>query len=235
MTVVNGPIDSLTGSTSYTYNFACCTGVDLDSPASVTVVKTPDEELKPGDYRTFTHGGWGAPPNGNNVGQLLATNFALVYPGGSVEVGVVGGLGFSIKLTGPGAVCKFLPATAAPSVLTIDIASSEPCSTGPSSPSTASGEFGGQVVALQLNVDFSAASFGPSGLGALTIVNLATSDELSGTPLTTAQVDALNGQTISQVLAEANTVLGGGAATYGLTVPQLNDLVDLLNKAFDNG
>jgi len=61
----------------------------------VDVVKTPDGQLKVGDYRTFTQGGWGGP---GNPGQLLATNFAKVYPGDSVEVGVVSGLGFSINL-----------------------------------------------------------------------------------------------------------------------------------------
>jgi hypothetical protein len=220
--VVNGPIDPSTGLPFYTYNFDCCTGVKLKHQASVDVVKTPDGQLKVGDYRTFTQGGWGGP---GNPGQLLATNFAKVYPGDSVEVGVVSGLGFSIKLTGSNAVCKYLPGKQ-PDVLTVDlVAGPLTACTGQNSGgdiTTASGVFGGQVLALQLNVDFSAAGIGPSGLGALQIANLTTTDTLSGALLTPAQVLALNGQTISLVLAEANTVLGGGTGTYGLTVAQLN-------------
>src|SRR5439155_17675538 len=43
----------------------------------------------------------------------------------------------------------------------------------------------------------------------------------------------LNGQTVAQVQAEANAVLGGGTGTYGLTVCQLDRLVFELNLSFN--
>jgi hypothetical protein len=52
--------------------------------------------------------------------------------------------------------------------------------------------------------------------------------------LTAAQATALNGKTISQVLADANNALGGNgvAAAYG-TFGNLNELVNQLNLSFD--
>jgi fructose-1-phosphate kinase PfkB-like protein len=45
----------------------------------------------------------------------------------------------------------------------------------------------------------------------------------------------LAGQTVTQVLAKANSVLGGGSLPSGMTISSLNDLVDLINNNFDNG
>jgi hypothetical protein len=36
---------------------------------------------------TFTQGGWGSTPNGNNPGMLLQMKFSSVYPGGVVVIG----------------------------------------------------------------------------------------------------------------------------------------------------
>src|SRR5205085_44994 len=35
-----------------------------------------------GDFESFTQGGWGAKPHGNNAGALLASKFASVFPAG---------------------------------------------------------------------------------------------------------------------------------------------------------
>jgi hypothetical protein len=78
------------------------------------------------------------------------------------------------------------------------------------------------VLALQLNVDFNAAGIttGPGGfIGNLTLCNTGTS---------------LDGSTISAILAAANVALGGGSLPDGITISDLNDLVDNLNKSFDN-
>ena len=192
--------------------------------------------------------GGGANPSGNNPGKILSDNFATVYPGGSVEVGIIGSLGFSMKFTADTvlvctghpvptcvptsitpaqAIALYLPATTSPDVLDADL-------TDPTDSS--SGVFGGQVLALQLNVDFNTAgvTVGTGGnLGILHICNFAEGDSLLGTPLTATQATALNFQSINAVLAEANTVLGGGTGSFGLTIPELNELVDYLNNAFD--
>ncbi len=215
--------------------YACADAANDEASACADV---GSQGIKVGDFCTITQGGWGAPPNGNNPGAILANNFSTVYSGGFVEVGIPGASGFSIKLNGAGAVCKYLPAGGTPGALTGDIVSSLTCGTGPSSPTTSSRVFGGQVLALELNVDFNNANIivGTGGsISGLKLCDLttSTSDALDGTALTAPQVGALNGQTITQVLVEANTVLGGGTGSYGLTVSQLNDLADKLNNAFD--
>src|ERR1043166_7518776 len=41
-------------------------------------------------FCSYTQGGWGAPPNGNNPAPLLLKNFATVFPSGYVEIGIPG-------------------------------------------------------------------------------------------------------------------------------------------------
>jgi len=216
---VNGPINPLTGLPTFSFSFPCCVGIHLQAADTQNINVNG---FVPGQFCTITQGGWGAPPHGNNPGALLATNFSTVYPSGFVEVGIPGASGFSIKLNGSGAVCNYLPAGGTPGTLSADIVTSLACSTGPSSPSTSSGVFGGQVLTLQLNVNFSAGNIFPLGLGNLSLCNL--TDALS----------PMNGLTIAQVLDEARKVLGGGTSTYGLSTSQLNGLVDGLNNAFDD-
>ena len=156
---------------------------------------------------TVTQGGWGAAPHGNNPGMLLLQNFSKVYPGGSVVIGGTNKLTF----TSAGAIQAFLPQGGPPGILSASL-------TNPTSSSA--GVFAGQVLALQLNVDFSAAGVTTLGLGNFILKGTGTS---------------LDGFTISQILAIANQVLGGnlGALPAGFSVSSLNDLVDTLNQAFD--
>jgi len=174
----------------------------------------------PGEFCTYTQGGWGAEPHGNNVGQLLHTYFDTVYPGQVLEVGIAGAGGYSMLFQDAGTVqsyqyiTAYLPGTSTPGPLTQDYINPT---------ATSSGVFGGQVTALQLNVDFSAAGkmpqTGSTVVGALKLCNTGTS---------------LDGQTVAQVLAAANTALGGGALPAGFDHSTLNGLVDNLNKGFDN-
>lgn len=149
---------------------------------------------------TVTQGGWGAPPHGNNPGALLKNNFASVYP-----TGVTIGCAFPNHLTFTSAaqIQAFLPQGGTPAAL----------------PKLS--VFAGQVLALQLNVDFSAAGVLPTGLGGL---------HLASGPLA--------GKTVSFVLAFANAVLGGcqSLPANGVTsISQLNDIVDAINENFDGG
>ena len=87
--------------------------------------------------------------------------------------------------------------------------------------STSAGVFGGQVLALKLNVDFG--NVGPAVGFSGGVGNLVLNDSTS----------PLNGYTVSQILAVANTALGGGSIPAGLTISSLNDLVNNLNQSFD--
>jgi hypothetical protein len=108
-------------------------------------------------FCSYTQGGWGAKPEGNNSAQRLADNFAAAYPSG-VEVGIAGAGGFSMKFSSAPAIQAYLPASRQPKALTADLVNPT---------SSASGNFGAQVLALQLNVDFSAASITTPGFGSL--------------------------------------------------------------------
>jgi len=78
--------------------------------------------------------------------------------------------------------------------------------------SSAAGVFAGQVLALQLNVDI----------------------EHFGTVVISGTGTSFDGKTVADVLAAANTALGGGPLPAGFTISSLNDLVDSLNQKFDN-
>jgi hypothetical protein len=171
---------------------------------------------------TYTQGGWGSTPHGNNPGQILSSNFSTVYPGGFVEIGgnALDSLApWGLRFTSAAAIGAFLPHGGTAAALTALNGDTVNPTGGPG---TFGGVFGGQVLALQLNRDFGAANiFGNGGgIGAFT-VNYPTCYP-SSTP------------TVSQVLADANLVLSGGANPTACTISQLNDLVDKLNNSFDN-
>ena len=155
-------------------------------------------------YVTYTQGGWGSTPNGNNPGKLLANNWSRVYPGGFVKIG---GTKY-IKLTSPSAVEKFLPQGGTPAKLTQSY-------TNPTSYITV---LAGQVLALQLNVDFSKAGVTQAGLDGLRVVR-----------------GEFAGWTVSQILALGNAALGGGSLPSGVTLPELNDVITAINENFEGG
>jgi hypothetical protein len=155
-------------------------------------------------YKTFTQGGWGARPSGNNPGRFLSDNFNRVYPGGQVVIGGVK----TIKLTSAYAIHEFLPQGGTPAKLTYSYVN----------PTRQISVFAGQVLALKLNVDFSAAGISRRGFGNLTVVS-----------------GELGGKTVNEVLALANSVLGGGSLPWGLTVSELNSIVSKINENFDGG
>lgn len=161
----------------------------------------------PTGYVTYTPGGWGAPPNGNNVATLLTNKFALVYPSGFV----VGGT-YTVKCTTGMAIVNWLPDGTTPGVLKSNY-------TNPLT--TTAGVFGSQVAALKLNVDFSKAGYLKIGLPNLLV----------------APGNKLAGQTVAQVLALATKVLGGttSALPVGVTLSDLNDVCMRINGCFDGG
>jgi hypothetical protein len=194
---------TLAGSYTFTLKVVDSKGTSDTASCTIVVVGT----VRCGDFTTYTQGGWGAPPQTNNPGGLLANNFGRVYPGGSVAIGGNYELTFTSALT----IQNFLPQGGTPAVLTGS-------ATNPTN--SAAGVFAGQVVALQLSVDFSNKGITPSGLSALLVAS-----------------GPLQGQTVAQVLALANTVLGGntGALPSGLTVSGLVSILDAINQNFDGG
>ncbi|HNO70723.1 MAG TPA: hypothetical protein PKO16_03010 [Bacteroidia bacterium] len=159
------------------------------------------------DLKTFTQGGWGSNPHGNNPGTYQFKNFAAAFPSG-LTVGC--STGYTIKLTSAQAVCNFLPCGGSAAALTANY----------TDPTTVKNVLAGQLVALSLSVGFDnhdpnfAGS--PLHLGNLTIK--------SGT---------FQGMTVNQVIAEANKALGGCATNYSIS--DLNSILTAINENFDNG
>ena len=158
---------------------------------------------------TYTQGGWGATPNGNNPGVLRQTHFPSVYPAGVT----IGGPLVTLTFATSNAVQNFLPAGGKAATLTASAVNPT---------SSAAGVFAGQVLALQLSYDYSNAGKTPFGL--------ATKCVASG---------PLAGKTVQYVLDLANKVLGGNTsllAANGLTsISQLNDIVTRINENYDGG
>jgi hypothetical protein len=165
------------------------------------------QECPSPDYETYTIGGWGAPPKGNNIASVLAANFSKVY-----SKGLVVGNGYRMSFSGASAIQAYSPDGGTPAVLRRN--HSNPTT-------TESGIFGTQVTALKLNVDFSNAGITKPGLANLKIA--------AGKPLA--------GQTVTQVLATAQKVLGGDTKSLppGMSVSRLSDVVDALNNNFADG
>ena len=175
----------------------------------------------PGDYCTFTQGGWGSTPHGNNPGALLAGFFSTVYPAGFVQVGgdaTNNASPWGMRFTSATAVEAYLPEGGTPNKLAADH-----INPSGSPNATASEVFGGQVLALRLNVDFSANDIPPTPEGPLGDLDL-----VNYTP------SSLNGQSIALILSAAELTLSGGNPPTGFTVPDLNHLVDLINNAFND-
>ena len=184
------------------HTFACCPPLSLVVTATAEI-GTPGG-FQPGDYCSFSQGGLGG--RGAPF-YLLASKFAELFPSG-VEVGLAGGAGFSMKFTSALTVQEYLPAGGTPGVLTVDLLD-------PSSSS--SGVFGGQALALKLNIALSDSGTTPPGLGDLSYRNPG---------------DALHGFTVRQILAAAETALGGGPLPAGHTYSSLSTLCDNLNLSW---
>ena len=218
------------------YSALCCEGIQLEATSEVVVnperipVDPPDDRLNNGEFKTFLRGTWKA--NGNPQGyQILVPNWSTVYPSGSVSVGGF----YKMTFNSSAAVGIYLPQGGGNlGVLTTNMLNPE---------STSAGKFGGEVLALRLNVDFSAAGKLPAGtppisggFGSLLLANFVAGNN-SNLSLTAEQAAKLNGLTISQVLADAEHVLGGYGATstYGLDVSQLDTLAERLNDSCNSG
>jgi hypothetical protein len=170
------------------------------------------------DFQVFTFNqvDWGI--RGTSADGLFSTNALDVYGSDTLEFGLPGTSGFSILFTAAILMRDFLPQVGTPGPLTADLIDPQ---TSPSGP------FGGDVVALRINIDFSDAGvlqgITPLRFGDLRLCNLG----LGGT----AQ---LNGLSVRDVLPIANTLLGGGTVT-ALTIADIAPLIADLNSSFGGG
>lgn len=200
----------------------CCDDISLSATACVLLKGdgTPPVDFPDGSFYTFTRGKYNINA-GNPVAAYLSANFATLFPSG-LTIGVADGAGplHNATWTSATAFRTWIQGGGGPSSnLTADTLNAT---------STAGGTFGKQVGALTVTLALQGAVIPgvnggnplPSGLGDLYLKNTGTS---------------LDGLTISQILAVANTALAGGGLPSDYTFSQLNTLIDNINNAFDDG
>ncbi len=190
-----------------------CDTEDVDSTQTGCTAGAPGCGWSTGDERSFGQFQWDASAGGAPV---LTTNYSSVYAssGGLLTVGIVGASTYSMTFTGSSFVLAYLPATGPDGTLSSDLI--DPTS-------SAAGQFGGDTVALKLNIDYSAAGAlphaAPTPFGNLLLCNV--------TPA------GLDGSTVGDLLAAANTLLSGTGSAY--SVAEIAPLVRNVNDAFVGG
>jgi hypothetical protein len=178
-----------------------------------------------GDLTTYNQGSWGGcvtncDPSFPDPGAvLLDASFNTVYAGTG---GVIAGSAskFTMAFTDADSVRAYMP------------------SIGPFAPlngsvvnpgSTPSGAFGGEVLALEFNVDFSDAGLlpGTSGLrfGDLILENFTAGPFVNQ--------ESFNGLTVRQFLADENILLSGGSTVF--SIADLGTAASDMNASFSNG
>src|SRR5260370_5023572 len=168
-----------------------------------------------GDEITYGEGDWS---NSGIAYPLLVADYGSVYAASSGVLTVVlpSPAGFHMIFSSPIPVGVYLPAVGTPAPLDQNLVN--PLG------ATSSGAFGGDVLALQLDVDFSDAGFllGASGIpfGNLVLENF-------------GPLSLLNGRTVRQILGAANTDLGGGTSIF--SIADLDTLASELTLAFEDG
>jgi len=167
---------------------------------------------KDGDFVTYSQTAWG---NGGSGNATLVANYGTVYAltAGGFLIGAA--TGFTALWTDVSILSTYLPATGGAAALASSLTDAT---------SSSSGVYGGDVAALKLNIDFNDAGFvkGNSNVkfGDLTLCWFST-------------LSALNGTTVRQFLATANTALGGGST--GFAISDLDDVTHQLAGAFLGG
>jgi hypothetical protein len=159
------------------------------------------------DFKTFTQGGWGAVPSGDNPGTYLHANFATAFPNG-LTIGSSNG--FKLTLTSAQAITDLLPCGGQATAATQDY----------TDPVVLKNVLAGQLIALTLSIGFDYTDPGfaatPYNLGDLTIIS-----------------GVFQGKTVNNALAEGNNIFGGGTSAY--TMASMVYILTALNENFDNG
>jgi streptogramin lyase len=157
-------------------------------------------------FVTYTQGGFGANPSGNNPGMYVKRNFNGVFPNGLTI-----GCNNTLKLTNDIAVKKFLPSSGTPAALPPG---------NLINPVGYKNTLAGQLVTAMLNVGFDSASttFAPAN-GVLADLILATGP--------------FAGKTVRQVIEIANLHIGGCSTMYSYS--SLNNALTKINENYNNG
>ncbi len=198
---------TITGLVAGTYTVTITDAAGCTKTGSVTITQPAPCQ----SFKTYTIGGWGASPNGNNAGTYLAANFTAAFPNGLS----IGSCGREIRLLTSTAIVNFLPSTGTPRRLNAGIL------TNPTSASYGN-TFASQLVALKLNITFDAwdPNFAPTSTTLL-------QDMIIGS-------GPYMGWTVLQLYNEANTKIGCGGCTSS-QFSSLNNAVTLVNQSWDNG
>jgi len=162
-------------------------------------------------HKTYTSNGWNATPHNANPGGILGKNYSTCYPNGKVVIGGVSTHGYTLTFTNATAVQNFVLQGGTPGVLSQNY-------TNPTS--SAAGSFAGDVLALRLNIDYSAAGITGTGLANRTL-----------------EQGPLWGYSVQQVMDLANAVLGGQTwqLPWGMRVSDLDTVVANINSNYENG
>lgn len=173
--------------------------------AVINVAPQPSDTLPCGGFRTQTQGGWGAPPHGNNPGKYMQSHFAGAFPNG-LTVGCT----YKITLNSAQAITDYLPGGGKPAALTSNY----------TNPTGLKNNLASQLVTLTLSVQFD--RFDP---------NFSSSSVALGDLVIAS--GPFKGKKISDVLTEANNVLGGCPSAYSAT--DISDVLTSINENFDDG
>jgi hypothetical protein len=168
---------------------------------------------EPGNLVTYGQVAWDSDSAATSV---LTNNYGIYAPSGIVEIGIPGTAGYSIRFSTPNAILNFLPAIGN---------SGSPLNSDLANPTTSvAGLFAGDVLALKLDIDFSAS-------GALGGTSATEFGDLTLCNMTQASLDNL---TVSGYLALVNRLLGGDTTT-GYTISDLAVTTAELANAFGGG
>lgn len=168
---------------------------------------TPGCPWQQGDVFTRTQTGWD-----NLMSWYGAYDSLYASTFGIIEVGIPGTAGFSLRFTAADRVSNFFVQSGTPAALTGDLVDTT---------SSSSRGFGGEALALRMNIDFSAggALGGSVSFGTLHLCGMTDT--------------SLNNLTVSDVMDIANTLLGGGSNGYDIVA--ITDLLGQLNNSFMDG
>lgn len=165
------------------------------------------EDCDPGQLRTQTIGGWGAPASGNNPGTYRDANFDAAFPNGLTI-----GCNNTLTLTSSQAVQDFLPAGGPSTIL--------PLGSLIDPNGNYSNTFASQLIGITLSLGFDAydPDFGASDYA------LADVAFLSG---------PFAGLSLQQVVTIANEVIGGCSTEFGIS--DLNEALTQANENYVDG
>jgi hypothetical protein len=168
-----------------------------------------------GEFATYDQNAWGADPLDGPPASILRARFFDLFTAGA-EFGYPFPGGAVMDFSSADAMQAYLPQSGAPGVLNASL--TDPVS-------TSAGAFGGEVVALDLNIGF-------SDLGSLAHPAGVSFGDLVLTDYSGAEA-GLNGHTVRELYQIANAALGGGFEPF--SIADLAQLTSEISSSFGGG